>query len=250
MRITLFLLLSSVFSFNFNKIKNLHTAPLQLTNRFDGALLNQAMSKECHNGDYDLATPDSLAFDDVCFLENKYYSGSGFTGYLKYSKNNNNFYAGCDGAIFVGREGTRIFSISGYEYLFQYDFLNYLHAISGKEVNLISGSQYNIDIDSLFMADDILFSTGRQAAEISNTLDSYIPYNASEKPNFLRIVSYDPITSILKARFRITFQVINPFDGNKYIGATLGGIGKKRYAKSPDFVTLDDGVIHIYLKQY
>ena len=134
---------------------------------------------------------------------------------MKYSKNNSNYYSGCEGSTYYDNIGNKLFRIYCYEEIDRFNYLNYFLPITGKNSLLVSGNIYRIDLDSSFISDDISVLCHRQNAEIS-----------------------------------ITFQVINPFDGNKYIGATLGGIGKKRNQNSPEFVTLDDGVIHIYLQKY
>ncbi len=250
MGIALFTLINILLSISITPSSNLNKESSKQTHLCASSSLSNFELNDCHNGDYDLLTPDSLAFDDICFFEDKYYNSESISGYMKYSKNNTNYYLGCEGSTFNDNIGNKLFRIYCYEHIDRFNYLNYFLPISGKTFLLKTGNLYHIDLDSSFISDDISVLCHRQNAEISNTIDSYIPYSSSEKPNFLRIVSYDPNTNILKARFRITFQVINPFDGNKYIGATLGGIGKKRNQNSPEFVTLDDGVIHIYLQKY
>ena len=250
MGIALFTLINILLSFSANQRLNLNKELPKQTHLCACSSFSNFELNDCHNGDYELLTPDSLAFDDLCFFEAKYYNSESISGYMKYSKNNSNYYSGCEGSTYYDNIGNKLFRIYCYEEIDRFNYLNYFLPITGKNSLLVSGNIYRIDLDSSFISDDISVLCHRQNAEISNTIDSYIPYNSSEKPNFLRIVSYDPNTNILKARFRITFQVINPFDGNKYIGATLGGIGKKRNQNSPEFVTLDDGVIHIYLQKY
>ena len=214
----------------------------------DDSLLSSHKEAYFHNGDYNLPTPDSLAFDDGCFFESKFYNCIS-VGYIKFISNQRINYCEVEGGIYIEQNGKENMVLHIYNQIHS-ETPDWSYGMGTELKNLLSNKIMSVRLDSNFVWGDFGFRCTREISEFGGPLfEGYTTYNSSEKLNFVRIVSFDPISKILKARFRVTFQVMNLFENSKYIGPKLENIGKKRYPSSPEFITLDDGVIHVLLKK-
>ncbi len=69
MGIALFTLINILLSFSANQRLNLNKELPKQTHLCACSSFSNFELNDCHNGDYELLTPDSLAFDDLCFLK-------------------------------------------------------------------------------------------------------------------------------------------------------------------------------------
>ncbi|HMS29986.1 MAG TPA: hypothetical protein PKD32_09050 [Saprospiraceae bacterium] len=171
--------------------------------------------KVLYDSRYKLPTPDRLAFVDSLLIEGKSARGHSYYGYTK-AKLNGKLWT----SFPKGHSNSENF-----------------YGIGSKELDLVKGNQignfvfaiYHKIITRYYIGDNLLrtmdcafFKNGEDGC----TLEESYKLTSSNKPNFIKIVSYDEKTGIFKARFRLVFK--RESNNESY----------------PEYLFFDDGVIY------
>ena len=171
--------------------------------------------KVLYDSRYKLPTPDRLVFVDSLFIEGKSARGHLYFGYTK-AKVNGKLWTSYPRGHATSENTTGLISKELTQEIgivigsLTFGFYNKLSK------GIINLNQFNKDCYCSY------FKNGEDGC----TLEESYKLTSSNKPNFIKIVSYDEKTGIFKARFRLVFK--RESNNESY----------------PEYLFFDDGVIY------